>query len=167
MLVGEIVVLCIIFIVSPIIVFRLIYIFNKISTEKIIAKTNALNKLKSILNSAITTGPAQIIAPEVLKQIKIKKSKILSKLEILNEIISNKTGINIVYQNINDSYLNETIIIKTLQRSALDSDILDDAIFIKTLMLQLIEENNFPSKEDFDYTNSIYKKFKKMPRNKK
>lgn len=171
MLVGEIIALCVIFIMLPTIIWRLIYLGHKTEYDKFVTMTqfDALNKLQSTLNTTLNSVGVNTNAPtaELIKKIKVKKSKILDKLDSLIELISSRTGIHIVYENIMDTYTQEQILIKQLSEKEITTDIVSDYNLLKQIVYQLIKENKFPETDDFDYINKTYKKFKRMSKIKK
>ena len=123
MLVGEIIALCIIFVVLPPVVWRLIYLIHETKYDKFMAQVDALNKLKATLNSTLNSMGGSSSAPtaELIKKIKVKKSKILDKLDALIELISSRTGIPIAYENIMDTYMQEQILVKMLPDGSLQN----------------------------------------------
>lgn len=169
MLVGEIIALCVIFVVLPPVIWRLIYLVNKTTYDKLMVHVNALNKLQSTLNAKLNSvgGNSNVLTVELVKKIKVKKSKILDKLDSLIELISSRTGIHIVFENILDGYIKEQVLVKQLSENQITDDIISDYCLLKQIIYQLIKENKFPDTDDFDYINKIYKKFKKMPKIKK
>ena len=170
MLVGEIIALCVIFVALPPIIWRLIYLIHKTKYDKFMAQVDALNKLKATLNSTLNSMGGSSSAPtaELIKKIKVKKSKILDKLDALMELVSSRTGVSITYEEIMDTYLQEHIKIKLLTDEVLkNSAVVSDYTFMKQVVFQLIKENKFPSESDFDNINLIYKKFKRMKKIKK
>lgn len=170
MLLGEMIALCIIFVVLPPVLWRIIYIIYKNKYDKFMESNDALNNLKTILNSTLNSmASSGVLTPELIKKIKIKKSKILDKLDALIELIISRTGASIVYEYINDTYMQEEIKIKLLSEESIrgQKTITEDFMFLKRIIYELIKENKFPISEDFDSINKIYKKFKKMPKIKK
>lgn len=147
MLLGEIIGLCVLFVVLPPIVWRLIYLTNKSKYDKFMAQVDALNKLQSTLNATLN-GMLSNSTPtaELIKKVKLKKSKILDKFDALIELISSRTGVPIIHEEIIDTYLQEKIKIKFLDEEEIKGrdDIIEDFMFLKRVTLELIKENKFP-----------------------
>ena len=163
----EIIGMCILFVVLPALVWRIVYLRNK--NKKTIMKTQAdsLNKLKSSLNNMI--NGAQTVSAADLKQLQSKKDKILSKFDTLIKIISDRTGIEIMPCVLHDTVLQKDISINKLDSDYIrgKGDVTTDYFYITEIIDTLLKDNKMPSNADFDGMNSIYKKFKKMPKMKR
>jgi hypothetical protein len=124
-------------------------------------KDNVLREIENILQDGLNSLNAASMTPQELKKLKIKKDKFLIKASQLILEISRISNKKLIKQNFTDKLLGENVEVDILENMN-GSIYYSDYIFAFSIIKNLIENTEFPKKDDYLALNNLYKKYKKL-----
>jgi len=129
-------------------------------------KDAVLGRIKDALQDGLNSLNAANMSPQEVKRLKIKKGKFLDKTSQLILEIYKISDSKLVKQNFTDKILGEDVEVDILENIK-GKSYYSDYVFAFTVIKNLIENTEFPTKDDYVTLNNLYKKYKKLNRKNK
>ena len=129
-------------------------------------KKEVLSNIKNALDDGINSLNTEAMTPVQIKKLKIKKDKFLIKAEQLIKEISEISNEKITKKLLSDKLLGEQVEIQVIDNLN-KTKYYSDYTFAHSIVKHVVENSKFPKKEDYDELNNLYKKYKKLNREKR
>ena len=135
-------------------------ISNRFSYDKD-KKDAVLQDIKNALQDGLNSLNAVSMSPQEVKRLKIRKDKFLDKASQLISEIALISENEWTKEDFSDKLLGQSVRINGLQNME-GTVYFSDYNFAFSIIKNLIENTEFPKKEDYVTLNTLYKKYKKL-----